>query len=287
MATPLPSHPLKGAGGHDAAAPQDLPSGRTNNKVNINKKKRKAKKTTKAPSDQEDPEVSEAETDTTANIQTDLDTDGGSGGNADAEADAEADIDVEEMPKRPPPPPKRDVDISIILNWQQRLQFDALNQAILANIEAQALKPFNFLDHPIAKNHRVKIWKFGPAIAAAQDAQPSSADGPTMDAKTIAKDDASAKEGEAEDNACPRIVSIDVDSVQSTVPSMKILKEEAAQYFNKWKVTFSKRCNDLTVPRQSVSDACASRQGQGAFRGGGTGAFRSGRHQQEGMFSLP
>lgn len=293
MAPTPPSNPLKGPGGHEFVTPQDFPSGRgqknNNNNNNIKKQKAKAKKPSRLRTDQ-DPEVSEVETDTTSNIQTDLDTD------ADADADADAVVaaaatgpDVDEMPKRPPPPPKRDVDISMILSWQQRVQFDALNQAILVNIEAQAMKPFNYLDHPVAKQHRVKIWNFGPALAAAQNTQPPPASGPppVVDAtRPCEQGDANAKVDCGEHNStAPRIIRIDASSVQPAIPSMNLLKEEATQYFNKWKATFLKRCNDLIVPKQSISDAGTSRQGQGALRGGGTGTSRGGRPQQEGKSS--
>lgn len=284
MAPLPPSNLAKGLGGCDATAPQDTPSVADRNSKNNNnkKKKSKAKKSTKPRTDQ-DLEISEAETDTTANVQTDLDTD------ADAEADVEveAEIDVDEMPKRPPPPPKRDVDISLIVNWQQRLQFDALNQAIIANIEAQVMKPFNFLDHPVAKQHRVKIWNFGPSFAAVQNdtQQPSACDSATDTAKVKENSDAGTKEDADEHTTQPSIARVDANSVQAAVPSMNLLKEEATQYFNKWKATFSKRCNDLIVPKQSNSDASTSRQGQGALRGGGTGTGRGGRYQQEGMGS--
>lgn len=286
MAPPPPSNPLKGAGGHDAATPQGFPSG-CGHKNKNNRRKSKAKKLAK-PKHEQDQEVSEVETDATANAQTDLDTDADADADADADVDTAAGPDADEMPKRPPPPPRRDVDISMIINWQQRLQFDALNQAILANIETQATKPFNFLDHPVAKQHRVKIWNFGPAFAAAvQDTQPTSANDSTADApKASEKGDASTKEDGAQPSAAPRIViKVDASSVQSTVPSMNLLREEATQYFNKWKATFLKRCNDLIVPKQSISDTGTSRQGQGALRGGGTGAGRGGRYQQEGMLS--
>lgn len=287
MAPLPPSNPLKGPGGHDhATTPQDFPSDcshKNNNKKKKRKKKSKAKKPTKPKNDQE-LEVSEIETDTTANIQTDLDTDADA--EVEVEPEPEPEVDVNEMPKRPPPPPKRDVDISMILNWQQRLQFDALNQTILGNIEAQVMKPFNYLDHPVAKQHRVKIWNFGPTLATNKNAEAPSANGnPAVDTTKAPEDqDANAKEDSGENNTATRIIRIDADNAPPAVPSMNLLKEEATQYFNKWKAIFLKRCNDLIVPKQSISDAGTSRQGQGALRGGGTGAGRGGRHPQEGTF---
>ncbi|KAF3766010.1 DUF726-domain-containing protein, partial [Cryphonectria parasitica EP155] len=44
------------------------------------------------------------------------------------------------------------------------------------------------------------------------------------------------------------------------------LKEEATQYFNKWRNTFNKRLNDLIVPGQPAAYAGPSRQGQGGPR---------------------
>lgn len=253
----------------------------------------------------QDQDVSGVDSDTTtANIPTDLDTDADADADVDAvdaDADAELDVDADEMPKRPLPPPKRDVDISPVLNWQQRLQFDALNQGILANIEAQAMKPFKFLDHPVAKQHRVKVWDFGPAFAAAQAAQPPPGpenNNPTTPttgggdeaaaATTFATGDGGTTKEDGAEHSSPEpctAIQVDVNSVQAVVPSMNLLKEEATQYFNKWKATFLKRCNDLVVPKQSISDAGTSRQGQGALRGGGTGAGRGGKLPQEGMSS--
>lgn len=290
MAPPPPSNPLKGAGGDDAATPRDLPSGcgHKSKNNNNNRRRNKAKKLAKSKHHDQEQEVSEVETDATANAQTDLDTDADADADADADVDTAVEPDADEMPKRPPPPPRRDVDISMILNWQQRLQFDALNQAILTNIEVQATKPFNFLDHPVAKQHRVNIWNFGPAYAAAQSTQLPSANGSTADVPKVSENgDTSTKEDGAQPSAAPRILlKVDASSVQAAVPSMNLLKEEATQYFNKWKATFLKRCNDLVIPKQSISDAGTSRQGQGAFRGGGTGAGRGGRSsQQEGTFT--
>lgn len=295
MAPPPPSHPAPaGPASHDAATPHDLPAAGRGPKNNNHKRKTRAKK--------QDQDVSGVDSDTTtANVPTDLDTDADADADVDAvdaDADAELDVDADEMPKRPLPPPKRDVDISPVLNWQQRLQFDALNQGILANIEAQALKPFKFLDHPVAKQHRVKVWDFGPAFAAAQAAQPPGPENnnPTTTtgggdeaaaASTLATGDGTTKEDGAEHSSPAPCTTIQVDanSVQAVVPSMNLLKEEATQYFNKWRATFLKRCNDLVVPKQSISDAGTSRQGQGALRGGGTGAGRGGKLPQEGMSS--
>lgn len=217
--------------------------------------------------------------------------------------------DVEEdpdMPRPRPQPIKRDADISLVLSPAQRVDMVKLNEGILAKLEEQINKPFAFLHYPIAQVNRVKIWNYAPVVAKqkaefmAQTGQ--SADGTDAASTNTAASTNSAsgigngelskfglQQGDAKKKAPnePRFVpNINAESVQPTVSSMSVLKDEATQYFTKWKFTFNKRFGDLIVP-QSSFNVGAPRQGQGASRGGGAGVVHgpAGRVPQQGMFS--
>lgn len=233
---------------------------------------------------------SEVVTDTNTNITT-KDT-------KDKDSGAE-DQDDSEMPKPRPQPVKRDADISLILTPAQRIDMVKLNEGIHAKLEEQVMKPFNYLHLPVAQGHRIKMWNYAPAVAAQTPKPAAGTDAASTTASTHStnasasasgnpgkpgKDQVEAQEEAPAEAPVPRFIpKIDADSVKPTVSSMSVLKEEATQYFNKWKMTFNKRFNDLIVPNQPNFNGGPSRQGQGAPRGGGAGAGPAGRIPQQGM----
>lgn len=225
------------------------------------------------------------------------------------ESDAEDGQEDTEMPKPRPQPVKRDADISLILTPAQRVDMLRLNEGIHSRLEEQVLKPFNYLHLPVAQTHRVKIWNYGPAVAA-QMPKPADAAGTSSIAATISttkantiaggnasignsktqKDQTESQQEGFPATSIPRFTpKINADNVNDTVSSMSVLKEEASQYFNKWKITFNKRFNDLVVPSQPSFSGGPPRQGQGAPRGGGVGprAGPTGRLTQQGVSIRP
>lgn len=280
MAGPLPPSPSKGPGGI-GVEPFPPPSS-TNNKQD-HTKDTKDKHQTSLKLDFED----NSEVDTDANTAKDL-----------------KDTDVEddsEMPKPRPQPIKREADISLILSPPQRVDMTKLNEGIHSKIEEQINKPFNFLHYPVAQVNRVKIWNYAPIVAAQMPPQtahnteaPCGGDVAANSAKHSGNGNVNDTRPGQEQGEAPEgkpqapcfIPKIDANSVKPTAPSMSVLKDEAIQYFNKWKATFNKRFNDLVVPTQPSFNGGPSRQGQGAPRGGGAGPGPAGRNLQQGTNSF-
>lgn len=220
----------------------------------------------------------------------------------DIDAEDDQDDTNTEMPKPRPQPVKRDADISLVLTPAQRLDMLRLNEAIHAKVEEQIMKPYNYLHVPVAQANRVKIWNYGPIVAAQmpQTAAEASTASITASAKLTAGNvngygdlnNPSKEQGEAQENVTeaipvPRFIpKINADSIKPIVSSMSVLKDETTQYFNKWKLTFNKRFNDLVVPIQSNFNGGPSRQGQGVPRGGGAGPGSAGRFGQQGTSSV-
>lgn len=195
------------------------------------------------------------------------------GPDPDAEGDANGDED--DMPRPRPQPVKREADIHLILTPPQRLDFTKLSDDIQAKVFEHITKATKFLDHPKAQVGRIQIWNYAPAVKAAREAQEAEED-------DIYSADPQPGEtrGEVEKKE-PKPIKIDVDSVQATVSSMSVLKDEHNAYFAKWKTTFNKRFADLIVTNQSNFSGGPPRQGQGASRGG---AMAGSRVQQPGKF---
>lgn len=273
MAGPPPSIPPKGSGGIGV---EPFPPSSNNSSKQDHNKDNQDKHQTSLKLDFED----SSEVDTDTNTAKDL-----------------KDTDVEddsEMPKPRPQPIKREADISLILSPPQRVDLAKLNEGIHFKIEEQVNKPFNFLHYPVAQVNRVKIWNYAPIVAAQMPQQASSRDTAINVAKSndngngnVTKPGQGQGEAQEDKPTAPRFIpKIDANSVQPTAPSMSVLKDEAIQYFNKWKATFNKRFNDLVVPHQPNFIGGPSRQGQGAPRGGGAGAGPAGRNLQQGMTSF-
>lgn len=240
---------------------------------------------------------SEVGTDTSTNTTTTVKEPKGK------DSDAEDDQEESEMPKQRPQPVKRDADISLVLTQAQRLEMVKLNEGIHAKLEEQVVKPYNYLHLPVAQTHRIKIWNYAPAIAAQTPQRTADIDAVTNtsfisstntntngfgDPNKPGKEQLVAQEETLAAAPSPSplfIFKINVDSINPNVSSMSVLKEEVMQYFNKWKMTFNKRFNDLIVPNQPNFNGGPSRQGQGAPRGGGAGAGPAGRIPQQGMFA--
>lgn len=219
----------------------------------------------------------------------------------DTDAEDDQDDANTEMPKPRPQPVKRDADISLVLTPAQRVDMLRLNEAIHAKVEEQIMKPYNYLHVPVAQLNRVKIWNYGPVVAAHMPQSAAEAGNVNSNASTKSTtgnangngdfNKPSKEQGEAQENATeaspiPRFIpKINANSVKPTVSSMSVLKDETTQYFNKWKLTFNKRFNDLVVPNQSSFNGGSSRQGQGVPRGGGAGAGSASRFGQQGMSS--
>lgn len=246
-----------------------------------------------------------AEVQVSCEVGTDDNTDNANKDYKTKDFDAEDDQDDPEMPKQRPQPVKREADISLVLNSAQRLDMVKLNEGIHAKLEEQVVKPFNYLHLPVAQTHRIKMWNYAPAVAIQTRDRPvvvnatstsalanttSTGTNGSGDPNKTGNEQVTAQEkapAAASATSPPFIPKIDVDSVRPNVSSMSVLKEEAIQYFNKWKATFNKRFNDLIVPNQPNFNSGPSRQGQGAPRGGGAGAGAgpAGRIPQQGMFS--
>lgn len=221
----------------------------------------------------------------------------------DTDAEDDQDDANTEMPKPRPQPVKRDADISLVLTPAQRVDMLRLNEAIHAKVEEQIMKPYNYLHVPVSQLNRVKIWNYGPVVAAqmpqsAAEAEASNANTAVSNKSTTGnangngdsnkpgKEQGEAQENTTEATPIPRFIpKVNANSVKPTVSSMSVLKDETTQYFNKWKLTFNKRFNDLVVPNQSSFNGGPSRQGQGVHRGGGAGAGAASRFGQQGRFS--
>lgn len=201
--------------------------------------------------------------------------------------EVEGDCDGAEMPKPRPPLVRRDVDISVILNPSQRIELIKLSEAIMAKVEENMHKPFNFLDHPVAQVNRVKIYNYKPVVAAQKAQAAAHADkNSNTGAKPVAthgkKQETIPEEGEPSEVKPKFVPKIDVNSVKPMPSTMSVLKDDSTLYFNKWKHLLNKRMNDLITPTQSNLSAGPSRQGQGGPRGGGAGAGPAGKNQQQG-----
>lgn len=194
----------------------------------------------------------------------------------DPDANGDADGDEDDMPRPRPQPTKREVDIHLILTPPQRLDFTKLSDDILAKVFEHITKATKFLNHPKAQVGRVKIWNYAPAVQAAREAQEAE-----KDDIHSAESKSGEVQGEAEGQKS-KPLKIDVDSVEPTVSSMSVLKDEQNAYFAKWKTTFNKRFADLIVTNQSNLGTGPPRQGQGAPRGG---AMAGGRPQHQGTCS--
>lgn len=183
--------------------------------------------------------------------------------------------DEDDMPRPRPQPVKREADIHLILTPPQRLDFTRLSDEIQVKVFEHITKATKFLDHPKAQVGRVQIWNYAPAVKAAREAQETEED-------DMYSGDPQPGEiqGDAQKKA-PKPIKIDVDSVEATVSSMSVLRDEQNAYFAKWKSTFNKRFADLIVTNQSNFSGGPPRQGQGAPRGG---AMAGSRVQQPGMF---
>lgn len=193
----------------------------------------------------------------------------------DPDANGVANGDEDDMPRPRPQPVKREADIDLILTPPQRLDLTRLSDEIQVKVFEHITKATKFLDHPKAQVGRVQIWNYAPAVKAAREAQETE-DDDIYSAEPQPED----TQGEAQKKQ-PKPIKIDVDSVEATVSSMSILRDEQNAYFSKWKTTFNKRFADLIVTNQSNFSGGPPRQGQGAPRGG---AMAGGRVQQPGMF---
>ncbi|PSS00521.1 hypothetical protein BD289DRAFT_450297 [Coniella lustricola] len=200
------------------------------------------------------------------------------------DTEVEGDGDAAEMPKPRLPPVRREIDISSILNSSQRVELTRLSEAILAKLEENLQKPFNFLDHPVAQVNRVQIFNYAPVVAA-QKAEFDAANKTSTEASSAPangmKQDTIPEDGEAPESKPQFVPKIDVNSVKPMPSTMSVLKDDTNLYFNKWKHALHKRLNDLITPSQSTSSAGSSRQGQGGSRGGGAGGGPAGKNQQQ------
>lgn len=199
--------------------------------------------------------------------------------------DVEGDGDEDGMPRPRPQPVKREADLSIILTPAQMNDFHKLTCDIQDKVFEHISKATRFLDHPAAQAGRIKIWDFGPAVAAAQ--AKLKTEKPAKESENdIPSHPTNGEDGETEQLEKPEpAIKIDFDSVQPRASSMSVLKDDTTAYFSKWKLTFMKRFGDLIVNNQSNYNAGPSRQGQGGFRGGMMSGG-GGRPQQQGTCFL-
>ncbi|CAN8103285.1 unnamed protein product [Discula destructiva] len=193
--------------------------------------------------------------------------------------DADGDGDEDDMPRPRPQPVKRDVDLNLILSQPQLSDFVKLSSEIQDKVLEHITKATKFLDHPAAQAGRVEIWDFSPAVEKAKAEQAARLAAQELEKRnTPLNSSGKAQDGEAEQAKLSPVIRIDVNTVQSHVSSMNVLKDEAATYFNKWKTTLSKRFSDVVVTNQPHFGAGPPRQGQGTPRGG---AMTGGRPQQQ------
>lgn len=141
--------------------------------------------------------------------------------------------------------PKREIDLTVLIDSDQKGQLMTLVETIVTKMEKELGDGFKYLQLPIAQTQpRIKIWNYPGQKTA--DSQPGDING-----------DKPKTHG-----------TINVDEIPATNPSMSQLHIEVRATFSKWRSVLYQRLAEIVV---QTPTATAQRQGQSSSRGAGAG----------------